>query len=72
MKLDTKEFRSSKKEIIQVYIKGGVDGVAEFCVLSAINLTAAFTFVAEYDTTNEEVAKKLETLKNFYGYTEVI
>lgn len=61
--------RVNKPEVIRHVKKNGIDSLSLFCATTGVSLLAAHIYVAEeFPEYREYCEKKLETLKDFYGY----
>lgn len=72
MKLKLAQFRTNKEELLRSIQKHGIDSLSMFCACTGLPVAAACVFVKEeLPQYSEEMDKKLEVLKEFYGYTEI-
>ena len=72
MKLKLAQFRTNKEELLRSIQKHGIDSLSMFCACTGLRVGAACVFVKEeLPQYSEEMDKKLEVLKEFYGYTEI-
>lgn len=73
MKFDISPFRKAhEKPIHDLYKEAGPDGIALYCAVSFCPVLAAYWFCRELDSENPELTKRIESVKLFYGVTEVI
>lgn len=63
--------RAHEKKIQELYQETGPDGIAFYCAVSFCPVLAAYWFCQEFDPTNSELTRRIESVKIFYGITEV-
>ena len=69
MKIDINQFRSNKLELIRNIEQHGIDSLSFFCACTGLPVIAACFFVKEeLPQFDELMDKKIESLKEFYGY----
>jgi hypothetical protein len=72
LKLKLSQFRSNKAELIRSINKHGIESLSYFCACTGLPVAAACVFVKEdLSQFTEEMDRKLEALREFYGYTEI-
>jgi hypothetical protein len=72
MKLNITPFRRAHKELVcKLYLEGGINNLALYCATSLCPVIAAYWFCREVDPDNLELTKRIESVKLFYGITEV-
>jgi hypothetical protein len=65
---DPEKYRHRKQEMVDVYNKLGLDRAITHCVCGGIPLIAFYTFIAEeVPEKREELQKRIDSLKDFYG-----
>lgn len=66
------QFRKSKDELIKSVRKQGIDSLSIFCACTGLPVVAACLFLKEeFPDSAEKMDKKIEALKEFYGYEEI-
>lgn len=69
VKLDLYQYRSNKLELIRSIKKQGIESLSIFCACTGLPVIVACYFVKEeLPEFDEEMGRKIEVLKEFYGY----
>lgn len=63
--------QAHEKKIQELYQEAGPNGIAFYCTVSFCPVLAAYWFCWEFDPTNSELTRRIESVKIFYGITEV-
>jgi hypothetical protein len=72
MKFKIKQYRQAHEKYVQErYAEAGVNSLALYCSVSSCPSLAAYIFCLEIDPTNEELTRRVESVKLFYGVKEV-
>ena len=72
MIFSTKLYRIRKPDVISHVKKHGVNSISFFCATTGFPVAAACVFVKEeFPEHKEEMERKLEVLKEFYGYKKI-
>ena len=73
MILKTAPYREQIPELVKNVKRWGVDSISYFCATTGLPVATACVFVKEaFPEHAEEMDRKLEMLKEFYGYEDVI
>ena len=73
MKIEVKPYRDAHEENVkELYRDAGVDGIAFHCAVSYCPVVVAYIFCKEEDPFNQEIIDRIEKVKLFYGFEEVI
>lgn len=68
MKINLKPFRQAhEKKVKELYQKDGIDSISFYCTVSYCPVIAAYSFCKEIDPQNEELTRRIESVKLFYG-----
>lgn len=66
-------FREAHEKMIQErYLDIGIDSLALYCAVSLCPVIAAYAYCKEIDPDNPELTRRIESVKLFYGITEVV
>ena len=72
MKLKIGSFRQAHERFIKErYKELGIDSLSLYCACSACPVLAAYWYCREIDPDNPELTRRIESVKLFYGITEV-
>lgn len=72
MKFKVGLFRQAHQKFIQErYREAGINSLALYCAVSFCPVLAAYWFCREVDSENPELTRRIESVKLFYGVTEV-
>jgi hypothetical protein len=72
MKFSVKLYRGRKDDVISHVRKHGIHSISFFCATTGFPVAAACVFVKEeFPEHKEEMERKLDVLKEFYGYKEI-
>jgi hypothetical protein len=67
-----KPYRQAHEKLIRErYVKDGIDSISFYCAVSFCPVIAAYWFCKELDPANEELTRRIESVKLFYGIEEV-
>lgn len=73
MILKISQFRNAHEEKIkELYSREGIDSISLYCTVSYCPVIAAYWFCREFDPTNNELTKRIENIRLFYGIDEVV
>lgn len=68
MKFTVGYYRQAHAETVKKrYREEGIDSISFYCSVSFCPVLAAYLFCKEEDPTNEELTKRIENVKLFYG-----
>ena len=66
-------YRNGKADLIRHVEKWGIDSISFYCATVGFPVAAAVVFcIEEWPEERERLEKKLETLKEFYGYKSIV
>jgi hypothetical protein len=66
------QFRQAHEKFVKErYQELGIDSISLYCACSACPVIAAYTYCQEIDPDNPELTRRIESVKLFYGITEV-
>lgn len=68
MKVKLSDYKTSKKAVLDMYEKHGMQRVLEMCCYTFIPIIVAYKFVNEKHGGFE---KEMQRIIDFYGYTEI-
>lgn len=72
MKLNIKPFRQAHEKSVQdIYRSAGIDAISLYCTVSLCPVIAAYWYCREIDPENQELTRRIENVKLFYGVEEV-
>lgn len=72
MKFKIGTYRQAHQQFIQErYKEAGIDSLALYCAVALCPVLAAYHFCLEIDSENPELTRRIESVKLFYGVTEV-
>ena len=72
MKFKVGLYRKAHESLIHnLYKTDGIDGISLYCAVSFCPVLAAYWFCREVDSNNEELTRRVESVKLFYGIMEV-
>lgn len=72
MKFNINVYRQAhEKKVQEIYKDTGIDSISFYCAVSYCPVIAAYSFCKEIDQENEELTKRIENVKLFYGITEI-
>lgn len=72
MKLKLSQYRKAHEAFVKKqYLKEGIDSISFYCSVSFCPVLAAYWFCREVDSENLELTRRIESVKLFYGVTEV-
>lgn len=72
MKFKTSLYRRTKPEFIKVITRIGYSGISLYCATSGYPIAAALIFYKEeFPEYTDEINKRLQVIKEFYGYDEI-
>lgn len=60
-----------EKKVQELYQEAGPNGIALYCACSGCSVLAAYSYCKEIDPDNPELTRRIESVKIFYGITEV-
>lgn len=58
-------------KVKELYKKDGIDSIAFYCAVSYCPVLVAYSFCQEMDPKNEELTRRIQSVKLFYGIGEV-
>lgn len=64
--------QAHEKKVQEMYLERGIDSISFYCAVSYCPVVAAYTFCREIDPANEELTKRIDSVKLFYGVGEVV
>jgi len=65
-------YRKAHESIVcDLYKKDGIDSLSLYSAVSFCPILAAYWFCREKDSDNPELTRRIESVKLFYGITEV-
>lgn len=68
MKLNKVHFKNSKKEILEMYDKKGIEYMGHYAALSGIPLVYIYEFIMEDRPEAKDICeKRIKGIKEFYG-----
>ena len=72
MKFKVKQFRQAHESFVKErYEELGIDSISLYCACSGCPVLAAYLYCKEVDPDNPELTRRIESVKLFYGITEV-
>lgn len=72
MKFTVGYYRQAHADTVKKrYKEEGIDSISFYCSVSFCPVLAAYIFCKEEDPTNDELTKRIENVKLFYGIDEV-
>ena len=72
MKFVLSPFREAHEKVVQQrYTELGIDSLSLYCAVSLCPVLAAYLFCLEIDPQNQELTRRIESVKLFYGIEEV-
>jgi hypothetical protein len=65
-------YRNAHEKLVKErYAEAGVNSISLYCAVSFCPVLAAYIFCQEVDPQNQELTKRVESVKLFYGIEEV-
>ncbi len=72
MKFKIAAYRQAhEKKVRELYQESGANAIAFYCAVSFCPVLAAYWFCKEFDPDNPELTRRIESVKLFYGITEI-
>lgn len=72
MKFKVSQYRNGKADLVRHLERWGIDSLSFYCATVGFPVAAAVVFaIEEWPEEKEQLEKKLEVLKEFYGYESV-
>jgi hypothetical protein len=66
-------FRQAHEKFVKErYKEDGINSISLYCAVSFCPVLAAYWFCREVDSENKELTRRIESVKLFYGVTEVV
>lgn len=67
------QYRAGKNDLIRHVKKHGIESLSYYCAASAFPVAAAIVFcMEEWPEKREELEKRLEKVREFYGYEQIV
>jgi hypothetical protein len=67
-----KQYRQAHEAYVRErYLSDGINNLSMYCATSVCPILAAYWFCREIDPENEELTRRIESVKLFYGIEEV-
>lgn len=63
--------QAHEKTVKERYVEDGIDSLALYSAVSFCPILAVYVYCSEIDPTNLELTRRIESVKLFYGVTEV-
>ena len=71
MKVNCKDYETSKQFILRIYDKDGYKAMSFVSAITGVPLVVILTWIGDTYGYSEELNKHIESLVQFYGYTEI-
>ena len=72
MKFKIGAYRQAHEKFVKErYLEDGIDSLSLYCAVGFCPVLAAYLYCKEVDPDNPELTRRIESVKLFYGITEV-